>query len=216
MKRFIYCCNIDQFPNEVQCSAMMAELPEFLQHSIREYRNERDFARSLIGKTLLKRGLKSLGLHTTIDTIERNSFGRYVCTQGEVDFNISHSGNAVVVAFDLEGKVGIDIQEKSKGSLLIAERFFATEEVNWMKGQKDFNNAFTHIWTRKEAVVKATGTGIRIPLNSFLVVKDEVAMNGQAFYLQSNLHDSKNYFLTVCSNLNLPYHIELFSSTDLY
>ncbi|MCX6181726.1 MAG: 4'-phosphopantetheinyl transferase superfamily protein [Bacteroidetes bacterium] len=215
MKRAIYWCNVDQFPDTIQKEKMMDQLPVFLQKNIKEYKNERDFARSLIGKSLLRKGLEKLGKSHLMLEIERNNFGRYVCPKGEVDFNISHSGNAVVVAFETEGKVGIDIQEKSKGSLLIAERFFAEEEVEWMKKQKDFNHAFTHVWTRKEAVVKATGTGIRIALNSFLVLNDELEMQGEPFYLQSDLTHSSDYFLTVCSNLNLPYEIQQISLVEL-
>ena len=195
--------------------SMLKTQIEVTGKNIKEYKNERDFARSLIGKSLLRKGLESLEKPQLILDIQRNKFGRYVCPKGEVDFNISHSGNAVVVAFETEGKVGIDIQEKSKGSLLIAERFFAEEEVEWMKAQKDFNHAFTHVWTRKEAVVKATGTGIRIPLNSFLVLNDEVEMQGEPFYLQSDLTHSSDYFLTVCSNLNQPYEIQQVALNEL-
>jgi len=215
LKRAIYWCTIDQFPNATQRETMLDQLPVFLQKNTKEYRNDNDFARSLIGKLLVKKGLADFGKEDLLLSIERNKFGRYVCPNKELDFNISHSGNAVVVAFDLEGKVGIDIQEKSKGSLLIAERFFAPSEVEWIKNHADLNYAFTHIWTRKEAVVKATGTGIRIPLNSFLVLNDEVEMEGEPFYLQSDLQYSSNYYLTVCSNLNLPYEIRKVDIAEL-
>ncbi len=216
MKRVIYWCTIDQFPDAAQRETLLDKLPVFLQKNTKEYRNDNDFARSLIGKLLVKKGLTDFGKEDLLLSIERNKFGRYVCPKGEIDFNISHSGNVVVVAFDAEGKVGIDIQEKSKGSLLIAERFFATEEVEWIKNHKDLNHAFTHIWTRKEAVVKATGTGIRIPLSSFLVLNDEVEMKGEPFYLQSDLEHNSNYFLTVCSNLKHPYEIQKVSLSELF
>lgn len=206
---------MDQFPDAVQIESMLEKLPVFLQQNVKEYRNERDFARSLIGKSLLKKGLEEFSKPHVLLDIERNKFGRFICPKGEVDFNISHSGNAVVVAFDREGKVGIDIQEKSKGSILIAERFFAEEEVDWIKAQKDFNHAFTHIWTRKEAVVKATGTGIRIPLDSFLVLEDEISMKGEKYYLQSDLKHSSHYFLTVCSNVQAPFEIKQVALTEL-
>jgi 4'-phosphopantetheinyl transferase len=215
LKRVIYWCTIDQFPDAAQREILLEKLPVFLQKNTKEYRNDNDFARSLIGKLLVKKGLADFGKADLLLTIERNKFGRYVCPKGEIDFNISHSGNVVVVAFDIEGKVGVDIQEKSKGSLLIAERFFANEEVEWIKNHKDLNHAFTHIWTRKEAVVKATGTGIRIPLKSFLVLNDEVEMKGEPFYLQSDLQHDSNYFLTVCSNLKEPYEIQKVNISEL-
>ena len=53
----------------------------------------------------------------------------------------------------------------------LAERYFARAEVSALAGLPDVarNAAFFNAWTRKEAIVKATGRGLSTPLDAFEV-----------------------------------------------
>ena len=90
-----------------------------------------------------------------------------------LSFNLSHSGGLAVYAFAKKRNLGIDV-ERIKPDFVsedIARRYFSTREVNDLLSVPPERRpeAFFHCWTRKEAYLKARGTGLQIPLNSFSV-----------------------------------------------
>jgi 4'-phosphopantetheinyl transferase len=91
----------------------------------------------------------------------------------DVFFNISHSQGAALLAFSSSGQLGIDIEKirPDFGTEEIAERYFSLAELQELRALPPELQAegFFHCWTRKEACVKASGEGLRIPLDSFSV-----------------------------------------------
>ena len=79
--------------------------------------------------------------------------------KGAPEFNLSHSGNMVVLAVD-QTPVGIDVERMSKERLSVAERIFSPEEIRWME-RTGPSTGFFVLWTMKESVLKYLGTGFR-------------------------------------------------------
>jgi len=89
----------------------------------------------------------------------------------EVDFNVSHSGDWVVLAFGRDRNIGVDV-EKIKWEmdvLAIASRYFSSDEVALIESAEDKHTMFFQLWARKEAYVKAHGAGLFQVLSSFTV-----------------------------------------------
>jgi 4'-phosphopantetheinyl transferase len=89
-------------------------------------------------------------------------------------FNVSHSGNVGVVAFaDGVSALGVDIELSGAvlGGVDIARRFFAAGEVTRLLAlpAEMREAAFLRCWTRKEALLKARGGGLSLPLHDFEV-----------------------------------------------
>jgi 4'-phosphopantetheinyl transferase len=85
-------------------------------------------------------------------------------------FNLSHSAGVAALAI-AACDVGIDIEEVRPVDSAVAERFFSAGEnavLRTLRGA-DWRDAFYRCWTRKEAVVKAIGKGLSLPLASFEV-----------------------------------------------
>ncbi len=88
-----------------------------------------------------------------------------------VHFNLSHSGAVAAVAVTRLGPVGVDVEYRRTipDWREVASRFFSASEYNALIGvaaaQRD--DAFLRCWTRKEAVIKATGEGLSAELDSF-------------------------------------------------
>ena len=76
-----------------------------------------------------------------------------------VHFNISHSGGYIAVAVS-DHPVGIDVETKSDPDLKVTARFYSEAEQVAVRAAEDPQKAFRRLWTRKEAYVKCTGTGI--------------------------------------------------------
>lgn len=96
-----------------------------------------------------------------------------------LDFNVSHSGDAAVVALSRAGAVGVDVEQVRPidDRDAIAARTFAPREAAALMslGETVRDRAFFTCWTRKEAFVKATGEGLSYPLEQFVVSVDPLA-----------------------------------------
>jgi 4'-phosphopantetheinyl transferase len=93
--------------------------------------------------------------------------------QRDLSFNVSHSQDLALIAVTSARRVGVDLEwiRDDVADEGIAERFFASEEVQVLRGlPKGIQaQAFFNCWTRKEAYIKARGEGLSIPLDQFVV-----------------------------------------------
>jgi 4'-phosphopantetheinyl transferase len=103
--------------------------------------------------------------------------GKPHVVDSDIDFNVSHSDEWVVLAFGKRRNIGVDI-EKIKLEMEvegIAARFFAPEEIELLKAAEEKHTLFFQIWARKEAYVKACGSTLFSELNRFSVPTEEGA-----------------------------------------
>jgi 4'-phosphopantetheinyl transferase len=87
-----------------------------------------------------------------------------------LQFNLAHSHHKAVFAFSLNQAVGVDIEkiENHDHSALIKRFFSAEEQAAYAALPLDEKNiGFYRLWARNEALVKAIGKGLSIPLSSF-------------------------------------------------
>lgn len=83
-----------------------------------------------------------------------------------IEFNIAHSGNYVVLAF-AKDDIGLDIEQTDQHFAYteVMARCFHEQEIAVVKKADDPIEAFYLFWTRKEALLKATGKGINNELH---------------------------------------------------
>jgi len=75
-------------------------------------------------------------------------------------FSISHAKNYVVLAFGTNQEIGIDIEfHKERLPTKNMLSFLLPTEQNFIEKSSNPKAAFFTIWTRKEAILKATGEG---------------------------------------------------------
>lgn len=92
--------------------------------------------------------------------------------QSTLQFNLSHSEDAVVIAITNGVAVGVDIEKiQAVPKLEVAERFFNPPEVAALKALAPAEQAllFYRLWAKKEAVVKADGKGFAVLHSTFSV-----------------------------------------------
>lgn len=88
-------------------------------------------------------------------------------------FNLSHSGELAVLALCEDGEVGVDLESvRRRGPVLpVARRFFSADEAAAVAAADGVAQVaiFLRIWTRKEAVIKATGRGMGVDIRAIAV-----------------------------------------------
>lgn len=105
-----------------------------------------------------------------------NAFGKPEIAQpagARLAFNVSHSEGIALIAVAKATLLGVDIERLKPVAEAesIAARFFAASEAAVLASLdvRDRAEGFLNAWTRKEAVVKALGGGLSIPLDGFEV-----------------------------------------------
>ena len=93
-----------------------------------------------------------------------------------LEFNLSHSHELAVYAFTRGSPIGVDVEwiRPMPNAEALLERFFSPEEVQqWrqMPAERQLR-AFFQGWTRKEAWLKAVGSGLSFPLDQFCVTME--------------------------------------------
>ncbi|MCW3064922.1 MAG: hypothetical protein JWN32_2094 [Solirubrobacterales bacterium] len=87
-------------------------------------------------------------------------------TASELEFSISHSGACIVVAISRAVTLGVDVERVTAtepDASLLASVLCATERQAFMAMPSPARPwAFCRYWTRKEAVLKATGDGLEV------------------------------------------------------
>ena len=94
-------------------------------------------------------------------------------TQEHLAFNLSHSGDRALIGLTSGVPIGVDVEavRPLPDAVRIARAHFAADEAATLAAQpRDALEAtFFGLWTRKEATVKALGTGLSLPLDRFSV-----------------------------------------------
>lgn len=144
-------------------------------------------------EAMSRRSISDRRLYIGAHVFMRDVLGRYLgCRPGAVhlvsepgekpalrdsrlplSFNLAHSGALALLAVASGCQVGVDVERvREEGEwLLIADQFFSLQERADLAGLPEALRlpAFFSCWTCKEALVKATGLGMKIELNRFSV-----------------------------------------------
>ncbi len=92
-------------------------------------------------------------------------------SRSRLEFNVSHSGDVALLAFAQGRALGVDVERLRDNfdHAAIARRFFSEREQHQLEALPPAErfHGFFRCWTRKEAYIKALGTGLSLPLNQF-------------------------------------------------
>jgi len=138
------------------------------------FRRDEDRARFVLGVALLRLAVAgTLGVSVADVTIDRTCatcgqpHGRPRLPGDELHVSVSHSGDWIAVALTAVAPVGVDVEQVRAIDIAgMAKLVLAPDE------RADSLADFYALWARKESAVKATGDGLRVPLNAVVVAPD--------------------------------------------
>lgn len=226
----IWLCFVDRLDD-----AVSAALPSLLDE-VERRRNERFVV------------ARPRRLHAAAHALARLAIARRIgCSPGEIryrktgkgkpflvepastlSFNITHSGGLAACAVGEGYALGIDVEPVNRPQLTrkLLEGLLAPPEVARLEGLDGMplQEALVALWTGKEAVVKAHGAGLSLPLASFVVPAGdgEVAMTGvpgatPAVWRLHRLHPDGRHRLALAMALSpmVPLTIEVVDATSM-
>lgn len=182
MIKIYYSCFKKQFTDE-KLHHLLNLLPVEIRERILKFRKWQDIQRTLLGKLLLRKALLDLQSTSTLSAITYNSYGRPYLA--DLDFNISHSGNYAVCAISTHGQVGIDLEMIRPIDLRHFKSQFSSIEWQDIINADDAISKFYLYWTLKEAVIKADGRGLSLPLDSFHIKETQINILDDVWYYKS-------------------------------
>jgi len=138
----------------------------------RRFRFDRDRERFIAGRGFLRTVLGHyLGVQPGDVEFAYGPNGKPGLTDSSsgIHFNLAHSVDLAVLGVTRASEIGVDVEQirPMPDADELVERFFSKREADQFRtlpeGQKA--EAFFNLWTRKEALLKATGEGIGYLLN---------------------------------------------------
>ncbi|QWV95382.1 4'-phosphopantetheinyl transferase superfamily protein [Geomonas oryzisoli] len=130
----------------------------------------------LVGRGLVREILADLvGEEPGRLVFAEGEFGKPSLVAGQaaegLRFNVSHSGGQLLIAACYGAEIGVDLEEIRQELAFrpMAERYFSVREREELFGldPRQQLEAFYRCWTRKEAYMKATGSGFSQPSTGF-------------------------------------------------
>jgi 4'-phosphopantetheinyl transferase len=181
-------CNVYLARLSMLCDDWSTVLDEQERSRAARYRLAADRNRFLLGAVTLRSVAgHALGVPAASIALDRacdlcgEPHGRPRVIDADVHVSVSHSGNVVAVALTTEGPVGVDVEAVVAGRGAdyreICPSVCTADEQFFVTGR----DAFFTFWTRKEAVLKARGQGLRLPMTDVVVTPPEQQPNLVSF-----------------------------------
>lgn len=236
--RWVFDCG-NWFPSENDWSKASRSIQLEEKERIGRFVFKRDAKRSIIGQLMIRKFLsEATQLPWSQIKTERDKNNKPIIEGLNLNFNVSHDGDLVVLAGEENNDVGIDIMRNCyKGGKTLNE-FFRLMHRNFNANEWAFinkgtdtqkTNSFYRFWCLKESYVKATGTGLTIDLRKICFVpnseleKDMILSDTKLFIDGQLMSDWSfhellyaDYTITVCIKGSItPINFKLINFQDL-
>lgn len=153
------------------------------QEKIKKFRRWQDAHASLFGKLLLQKGLLNFGIPNDLANLKTDRNNKPYLDGSSIGFNITHSGNLVAcVLTDETLAIGLDAEEWKP--LDIADFISCWNDEEWTAIRNNEIQEFYKYWTAKEAVIKAEGQGLGIPLKEIMIKEGRATWNNREYFLE--------------------------------
>lgn len=121
-------------------------------------KTEGDRINALLSRLLLLSEIESrTGIKQSKIEFTRGPHGKPYIKDSALQFSLSHTGNAVCLAFSENGEIGVDIERKSRAvKPELYKRVLCDEELAAVDSGEDF----IRFWVQKEAFLKRLGIGV--------------------------------------------------------
>lgn len=157
-------------------AALYASLSPDEQLRAARFHFERDRDRFVVAHGVLRELLgRYLDTAPAALSFAYSAYGKPALKQPETTlrFNLSHSHQLALLAVASERELGVDIEYRAaaRADEDLARQFCAPDELAALASlpPAQWETGFYNAWTRKEALIKARGEGLSLPLTKIIV-----------------------------------------------
>jgi 4'-phosphopantetheinyl transferase len=136
------------------------------------FRFTHDRERFILGHGALREALgEALGANPAALRFARGSYGKPMVEGVPLRFNFSDTKDAVLIGISGAHEIGVDLETMARtvDHDAVSSHYFTPEEDAAIRASGDRKRRFLELWTRKEAVLKASGVGIMDDLRALRV-----------------------------------------------
>lgn len=208
----VYFAKNDKEWSKLRQARVSEKLPDWLHRRAKGYSRWKDKQACIIGKLMLAHVYNINPNDLRLEyTREHRPY-----LPGRPDFNISHSGTMVVCAVCTRGRVGIDVEKIKPVPIDDFERVFSNCE--WQRiisNKRSPLRGFYSAWTKKEAALKAAGSGLLLPPQQIDVINEQVYINHNTWTLQK-ISICRSYICHIAMEIRQTVLSPLDLTPDLY
>jgi 4'-phosphopantetheinyl transferase len=193
----IYYTNIVEFYDKKTIEIALNKLPKNIIEEVFEYKFVEQQQHCFFGKKLLQYALSIQQLNYTLEQLKYEEKEKPFFSNNFY-FNISHSGNYVLLACSTTQKIGIDIEKHRTIEIPLFRKYFNDFEwQNILENNIPIQKFFDY-WTIKEAAIKCDGRGVEILgktniINTSSLICDNINLKYRNFFID------ENYSASVCA-----------------
>ncbi|MCO5248911.1 MAG: 4'-phosphopantetheinyl transferase superfamily protein [Chitinophagales bacterium] len=173
-------------------------LPIQQQEYIQSFVQEKDLNAAFFGRLLIDYVLKRHRLQFDWNQFALSKKEKPYFQNADFHFNISHSGEYVVLALH-DTTIGIDIEKERNVKIDLFHKQFNTQEFQQIKSSSNPLQQFFHFWSIKEAAIKADGRGVEVLSQTSTLSENTVQVENSLWHYQS-LNLIKGYAFAVCTS----------------
>lgn len=165
---YMYKLFIDSNIHDFNLQEALDEISASRREKALKFKHEQGQRECVLAYLLLKRALKEVyGIEGNPEMVEQEGGKPMLKDHPEIHFNLSHCKSAVACVIGDE-PVGVDIERIRNYNAQLARHTMNDKELQEIETSADKSRAFIRLWTKKEALLKLTGEGIRSDLKTVL------------------------------------------------
>lgn len=183
-------------------------VPPLWRAGVMRYKRSEDMAASALARLTLKQLLLHGGLYHPFAErqIRLHDVSLKPYFEEElvgVHFNLSHS-RGVAAAVVATKPVGVDVEHLRSVDLDAVQSTMTAAEWKHIHNHAKPMEAFLHLWSRKEAVLKAVGAGLRMNPGTFEALGNQCYLEGIQWHVTSAMDRGVVHALAVQSPTEVP------------
>jgi len=190
--------------NSGRLEELFSQLPENLVKSVNQYQDVSDRKSRMISKLLLEILVRKIVPDQNFfwNLYQKDSFSKAYFEGLEMNFSASHHENFSVVCATRKKQCGIDSELIKPLAVDVYNDFLHANEKEFIHEQINPQTAFFEIWTKKEAVLKASGLGISHELQSIDLHENAVQINSEKYFTKElNLSENSITYIATTDEI---------------
>lgn len=214
---YVYHCRIPAETGVEFLDVGLEKIPRHLWPDITQYKHLSDKLLRLVGRLLIRRSLKDVGIDRLEDLAAWSRDGKHdkpYLSGREVDFSITHSEHWVAVAVSRKAKVGLDLEMVRTVDVDAIRRYLTPTELAQHAQASDPNRTALELWCQKEAILKAQGSGLMASDDQIRDIREQQFSKSGAWHLNDLSTDDICLYLATDS-INPKIIVEEFQPGEL-